>query len=513
MITLVGLGPGDASSLSLGARQALERASQLHEAGAGMLFLRTERHPAVDMLREWKLSFSTFDSLYDSLPDFGSVYSSIAATVIGSARAKDGTEVPITFAVPGHPLFAEDSVRQIREEARKCDIPVSVVASGSFVEAVLTAVDADLADGCDIRDALSLPLTDVLDRDGSRLSGRPDVARNLLLYQVFDTASASHTKLALMQDYPDEWNILLVRWAGVPDRQEVKSLPLYRLDREPVDYLTSVFVPALAPELRRPRFPELVGLMRRLRAPDGCPWDKEQTSLSLRKYFIEETYEAIEAIEADDPELLCEELGDVLLQVVFHAQLAAEVGDFNIDDVTEGIVQKLVRRHPHVFGTVAVEDSEEVLRNWEKIKKAEKQDQEHRRRDSVLDGIPRGLPALMQAMEVSKRAVKVGFEWGALSEVLEKLDEETIELKAELAKAHVDTVRVQQELGDLLFTAVQIARWNKIDPEESLRLMIGRFERRFRHMEMASSQRNQSLAQLSAFELNELWEAAKMQTN
>jgi tetrapyrrole methylase family protein/MazG family protein len=334
-----------------------------------------------------------------------------------------------------------------------------------------------------------------------------------MLYQVFDTATASHTKLALMQDYPDDWEVSLVKWAGVEGKEEVKSVPLFKLDRVPVDYLTTVFVPALLPELRRPRFPELVGLMARLRAPDGCPWDREQTPSTLRKYLIEETYEAIEAIDADDPDLLCEELGDVLLQVVFHAQLATEIGDFNIDDVVNGIVTKLVRRHPHVFGEVSVADSDEVLKNWEQIKKAEKQDDAVRRRNSVLDGIPAGLPALMAAMEVSKRAVKVGFEWGSIDEVLLKVDEELAELRAELLCDSPDNNRISAELGDLIFTMVQIARWRKIDPEDALRAMVKRFTARFQHMEAEAKTLGVELNSLSIDKLDEMWNRAKAALN
>ena len=433
MITLIGLGSGDAESLSLGAKRALETASELHSVGAGKLYLRTELHPTVEALREWGLAFDLFDSLYDSAPDFETVYRTIALTVMTAAsNSLHGASAPVAYAVPGHPLFAEDSIRQIRAAAAGLHIPVRIVGSGSFVEAVLTAVGVDLGAGCDVRDALSLPQADQIGRDGHRLPGRPDSSRSLLLYQVFDSDVASRTKLALMQDYPDDWEIALVRRAGIEGREDVRYIPLYQVDREPVDDLTSLYVPPLLPELRRARFPELVGLMNRLRAPDGCPWDREQTPQTLRRYFIEETYEAIEAIDADDPELLCEELGDVLLQVVFHARLAAETGEFNIDDVIEGIVRKLIRRHPHVFGDVDVEDSAEVLRNWELIKKDEKKNNEARRRDSVLDGVPKGLPALMQAMEVSKRVVKVGFDWGSLPDVLAKLDEEIAELRAEL---------------------------------------------------------------------------------
>ena len=510
MITLIGLGPGDITTLSLGARAALLSASEGVKAASERLFLRTAKHPVVDVLAAEGLNFSTFDSVYETAPTFAAVYKFIADTVVQTAQ---GTEqappTPVTFAVPGHPLFAEDSVRQIREMAAALGIPVKIISSGSFVEAVLTAVRADLGDGCDVRDALTLPLSDSLARKGYRIPGRPDPCRSLMLYQVFDTASASHTKLALMQDYPDDWQISLVRWAGVEGKEEVLNIPLYRLDREQVDYLTTVFVPALPPEQRRPRFPELVGLMARLRAPDGCPWDREQTPATLRKYLIEETYEAIEAIDADDPELLCEELGDVLLQVVFHAQIAAEIGDFNVDDVLEGIVNKLVRRHPHVFGSVTAEDSETVLKNWEIIKKAEKKGDPARQRKSILDGIPAGLPALMHAMEISKRVAKVGFEWPDIHGVLSKIDEELLELKAEILADEPDTERISSELGDLIFTLVQVARWKKIEPEEALKTMLKRFRARFIQVEAEAESRKIALSDLTIAELDAMWNRAK----
>ena len=498
MITLIGLGTGDIDTLSRGAERALRQASRRQENQTGRLYLRTARHPVADALREWGLVWESFDALYEAAPDFAAVYAAIADRVLCDAAAvgSDGEPLPVALAVPGHPLFAEESVRLIVEGANRAGIPFQIVTSGSFVEAALTAAGASLGDGCDIRDALTLPLADAIGPQGEVMAGGADVSRGLLLYQIYDSASASHAKLALMRRYPDDWEISLIRQAGVAGQESVRRIPLFRLDRETVDHLTSVYVPPLPAALRRPDFAALVGLMARLRSPSGCPWDREQTHATLRKYFIEETYEVIEAIDADDPELLCEELGDALLQVVFHAQLASETGDFDAGDVIGRIVAKLVRRHPHVFGTVAVADSAEVLKNWEQIKRAEKGDRAEAWRPSLLDGVPKGLPALMQAMEISKRAVKVGFEWPDFDSVLEKFDEETRELKAELAAEAPDKARIFAELGDLLFTVVQIARWQKIDSEDALRQMLARFSARFRFMETKAREQNQSLDSL-----------------
>ena len=475
MITLIGLGAGDPETLSRGAERALRAASEAKRSGTGELFVRTAIHPSADILTEWGLSFRTFDALYENGTDFAEVYSKMTRQVIQAAsNPQNQSSFSVAFAVPGHPLFGESAAQQICAQAETLGIPVKIVSSGSFVEACLTAVGYSLEAGCDVRDALLLREQDEISPVGLPLGGTIDPSRGLLLMQVYDRAAASHTKLCLMRSYPDDWSVKVVKWAGVPGRETVTTVPLSRLDREPMDYLTSVFVPPLPPELRKPDFASLVGLMSRLRAPDGCPWDREQTHKTLKKYFVEETYEVLEAIDADDPDLLCEELGDALLQVVFHAQLASEEGVFGIDDVCAGIVQKLVRRHPHVFGTVEAETSDAVLQNWERIKREEKRDDPNWRK-SVLDGVPKGLPALMAALEVSKRVVKVGFEWNNFEDVMAKFAEETEELKAELAAPTPDRERIASELGDLLFTVVQIARWQKVDAEEALRQMLARF--------------------------------------
>ncbi len=249
----------------------------------------------------------------------------------------------------------------------------------------------------------------------------------------------------------------------------------------------------------------LVGVMARLRDPQGgCPWDLQQTHETLKKYVIEEAYEVVEAVDLGSPEKLCEELGDLVLQTVFHAQLAAEAGDFTIDDVTRVITEKLIRRHPHVFGDAQVDDAEHVLRNWEQIKRAEPGSQG---RESILDGIPPALPALMRAAEVSKRVVKVGFEWPNAEQVLDKVQEEIGELRAEIARG--DTARAADELGDLLFTLVNLARKLKVDPEEALRRMTLRFAARFRVIEQHAEAQGRAVGQLSLDEMETVWQAAK----
>jgi len=251
-------------------------------------------------------------------------------------------------------------------------------------------------------------------------------------------------------------------------------------------------------------FERLVEIIARLRGPDGCPWDREQTSVSIKPNLLEETYEVLEAIDDGDMPELCEELGDLMMQAVFHAQFAAERGDFDIEDSLRSINEKLIRRHPHVFGETQVAGSDEVLHNWEEIKRTEKG---YEKRTSVLDGVPAAMPALARAMEISKKAAKAGFEWPDVGAVVEKMEEEVGELKDELAAGN--QTRIFEEIGDLLFTVVNVARWSKVDPEDALRVMIERFSTRFRKIEEAARESGRSIEDMTIEEMDAVWDRAK----
>jgi len=247
------------------------------------------------------------------------------------------------------------------------------------------------------------------------------------------------------------------------------------------------------------KFDELVNIISRLRAPDGCKWDREQTHKSLKQNFIEETYEALDAIDADDMKHLQEELGDVLLQVVLHAQIANEDGAFTIDDVADGISKKLVHRHPHVFGDVKVSSTQEILDNWEKLKKEEKP-----HRTSAMDGISSSLPALFCAYKISKKAVKTGFEWPNVESLKECIKSEYAEFDE--AVRENDQNHMEEELGDILFATVNLARWYKINPEIALANANKKFIKRFKKMEELSVK---PLHDYTLDEFNKLWKEAK----
>ncbi|MDE3105563.1 MAG: nucleoside triphosphate pyrophosphohydrolase [Acidobacteriota bacterium] len=249
-----------------------------------------------------------------------------------------------------------------------------------------------------------------------------------------------------------------------------------------------------------------VALMARLRGPDGCPWDREQTFDSIKKYTLEETYEVFDAIERRAWPELQDELGDLLLQVLFYAQMASDAGYFDMADVAAGLNAKLIRRHPHVFGEVEASDAQTVLRNWDQIKQQEKA--AGAAQQGMLDDVPRTMPAMLEASKLGSRAAKVGFDWPNASGLIDKLREETAELEAELAPEAGAAARVQAELGDLLFTVVNLARHLKVDPESALRATNAKFRRRFAAMEAAGGGRA-GLEAASAEELEALWVSAK----
>jgi len=250
-------------------------------------------------------------------------------------------------------------------------------------------------------------------------------------------------------------------------------------------------------------FDDLLAIMRRLRAPGGCPWDAEQTHESLKRYLLEETYEVIEAIDTGNPELLKEELGDLLLQPVFHAAIAEEAGDFAMADVIQTLCEKLVRRHPHVFADLEIKDSDAQVANWEKIKKAEKGEE----RRSALSGIPPHLPALLKAQKIAEKAARVGFDWEHVDQVMAKVMEELHEFEEAMGQGSQE--RMEAELGDLLFAITNLGRFLALDTEEALRKTLQRFQQRFGYVEEELHAQGRHLQDATLTEMDLLWNQAK----
>ncbi len=251
-------------------------------------------------------------------------------------------------------------------------------------------------------------------------------------------------------------------------------------------------------------FLRLVRLMATLRGPEGCPWDRKQTAESLKPFLIEECFEVVDALEEAKPEKVKEELGDLLFQIIFHARIAEEAGQYDIGDVVTAIVEKMTRRHPHVFGAEKLSTDREVLSNWEEIKKKEKGYED---RKSILEGVPKNLPSLLRAHRLQERAARVGFDWSHLQEALPKLDEEIAEFKESLQRDRAD--KIEEELGDVFFMLVNIARFLDVDPEEALRKTISKFIHRFRYIEEQSAQAGRSLSDMTLEEMEKLWQESK----
>lgn len=473
-VTIVGLGPGDARYLTREAWDVLKAAEEL--------WLRTERHPTVAGLPP-HLTLHSFDDLYEEADDFSEVYQAIGRQVLKLGRRPEG----VIYAVPGHPLVGEATVELLLSQADREGLSVRVVEGLSFVEPTLTALRIDALSGLQIYDAVELA-----GRHHPPLN--PDLPA--LVGQLYSRSLAGRVKLTLMNQYPDEHQVTLVHAGGTSD-QRVVRLPLYELDRrDDVAHLTTLYVPPLP---GGGSFEELQETVAHLRAPGGCPWDREQTHESLRGAVLEEAYETVTAIDRGDAQALQEELGDLLLQILLQTQIATEAGEFKMADVIAGIDAKLRHRHPHVWGDRPVDGPEEVVRRWEALKRKERGGQR-----SVLDGVPAALPALQQADTYGRRAARVGFDWSEAGGVVEKIREEI----AELEMAATPEGR-EAELGDLLFGVVNWARWLDVQPETALRKANARFARRFRQVEGMARERGLEMDALTLEELEALWQEAK----
>ncbi|ENK0840085.1 nucleoside triphosphate pyrophosphohydrolase [Clostridium botulinum] len=479
MINIIGLGPGSKGSITLGTIDSLKTVDKV--------FLRTEKHPTVEYINKLGITYETFDGEYEVGESFDDVYNSIAKSLIEAS--KDYSD--IIYAVPGHPLVAEKSVDILIKLCRQNNIKFKILPAVSFVDALMESLLLDPVEGLKIIDAFDIKNQVMDKRIGT------------IITQVYDKFIASEVKLNLMNYYKDDTEIFFVRAAGIEGLEEIRKIPLYELDRQHnIDHLTSVYIPKVSNN--NYDFMDLLDIMDRLRGEDGCPWDKEQTHTSLKKYLIEESYEVIEAIDNKDVDMLIEELGDVLLQVVFHSQIGKEDGFFEIKDVIQSICDKMINRHPHVFSDLEINNSNEVLENWDKIKSMEQGNETYT--DSIRH-IAKTLPALMRADKVQKKAAKVGFDWENIEDAMKKIIEEYKEIE-DVYKSK-NKVKILEEIGDLLFSVVNVARFLDIDPENALNYSIDKFINRFQYIEDEAIAMGRSLDNMSLEEMDELWKEAK----
>jgi tetrapyrrole methylase family protein/MazG family protein len=476
-MTIIGLGPGDPKWVTRGAWEEIRSADEI--------FLRTKDHPVVSWLPK-TLTFHSFDDVYEDAEDFAEVYSTIVDRLIQEATQRG----KIIYAVPGDPSVGEATVAALRARSVENEFVIRIVPGVSFIEPCLTQLELDALDGLCVVDALTVAA-------GHHPSFPPD--HPTLIAQLYSRLVAADVKLTLMNQYPDDHPVALIHFAGTPEGKVEKCLLCEMDHSDHIGNLTTLFVPPLSVPSSMENFQETVA---RLRAPGGCPWDREQTHESLRMHLLEETYEVLQSIDTADAAALKEELGDLLLQIVLHAQIATEAGTFTMADVIAGINAKIVRRHPHVFKELDLKGVEQVLINWEKLKAVEREAEGVEK--GILDGVPEGLPALAQAYELQIRVARVGFDWPELEGVLAKIHEELSEVQEA-----TDGVSRAAEIGDLLFALVNYARWLDIDPETALRDANRRFRTRFAQLEKSTTSLGRKLSEMTLEEMDSLWEAVK----
>jgi tetrapyrrole methylase family protein / MazG family protein len=516
-IVVVGLGPGGADLLVPAARAALRAATRR--------FVRTARHPAVEELAAFGVACEACDDVYEQAGAYDDVYATIAERVLA---ASDGLPAGATvaYAVPGHPLVAERSVSLLLARARERGIAVQVIPGLSYADLAWAAVGVDPADGTmvDGQDLLAEPPLRAADEVAVPAGARAELSGPTIVFHVTDARVLADLAVVLGERLPPDAPVTLLHHLGLSD-EDVRTLPLGELARglvaagvEP-DHLTSLFVDA--PPGTGAAFAALAGLVHQLRAPGGCPWDAEQTHHSLTRHLVEEAYEVVEAIEGlpadapggehppspDEYAGLRDELGDLLYQVVLHTALAEEVGGFVLADVADGIRAKLVRRHPHVFGAGATEavveggtvdledaaDADAVTRNWERIKRDE------RGGGSLLGSVPGALPSLLLVQKLLRKAAsgQVDLADGAAARVADAA-------RAVAAAPAPDAVA----LGELLATAVAVAREWDVDPEHALRAWSTSFRARFTRMEALAAARGVELGSPDAATVAALWREA-----
>lgn len=479
MLKIMGLGPGAYEALTIGALKELKNNKNI--------YFRTEKHPTVDFLKDEGIKFESYDHAYEKYDSFDDVYKYIAEDLI--TKIKDDED--LIYAVPGHPLVAEKSVVNLIELCKENNIQYEVLPAVSFVDAMMEALQVDPIEGVKIIDAFDMK-NQILDK-----------RVGTIITQVYNNFIASEVKLRLLEGYEDDTEIIFVRAAGVEGLESIRKIPLYELDwQEDIDYLTSIYIPK---DLGNKKdFQDLLDIIETLRNPGGCPWDREQTHESLKSALLEECYEVIDAIENEDEDALIEELGDVLLQVVFHASIGKEDGYFDIMDVIGGISNKMINRHPHVFGSEEANTSEQVLVNWDEIKKEEKG---IKTLTEEMQNIAKSLPATTRAYKVQKKAKKVGFDWDDVNCAMDKVKEELNEIK-EVYNCEDKSI-IEGEVGDLLFACINVARFLEVDGELALDKTIKKFINRFSYIENEAIKNNKNLKDMTLEEMDKLWEEAK----
>jgi len=479
-IVLLGLGPGEARFLT---REAEDWLTEIDE-----VYFRASLQGVID-----NLTPSTRNSCLENIigKDLDPIL--FAEKTCDLILSLGQREQGVTLAVAGHPLIGDHACSLIFKRARQQGIPVRVIAGMSELEIIATTLK------------LSLNQITIVDAYEIMSLGTPPFppSQPALVTKVESSKYLMRLKGILLNAYPETHTIGLIHNAGGYGNL-IDYLPLGELEESAMaDGVYNLFIPALA---FGTAFEDFQQIIARLRSPEGCPWDRAQTHATLKPYLIEESYEALEALDLNDMASLQEELGDILLQIVLHAQIGTETGEFRMSDVLQTISDKMVRRHPHVFSDGDAKDVAGVIHKWEQIKAEERRENGNSEKKGMLDGIPLNLPALVQSQHIQERAQRVGFDWPEIRGVIKKVYEELDELKS----AHTPEEQIS-EAGDVLFAFVNMARWLHVDAESALRESNRRFKKRFAFIEQAAELQGKTLDDLSFSEMDALWDQAKVQ--
>jgi tetrapyrrole methylase family protein/MazG family protein len=457
------------------APDALTLAQQKALLGKGTTFLQTEKHPSVQVLRDLRLSFVSMDDLFESSEDFDALNAAIAKRLCEAGDC--------VYLATGS--IQKSQLPAIQKAAQSRGITVRVLPH-------LSAGDVAFPDR---EAAISISAHD--------LPEGIDPEQNYVVEEIDSRIIAGEVKLFLSEFVPDESTVSLASIGG-DGSFATREIKLCELDRQKrYDATTILYISRCEYEARtRHGFDDVMRIVRRLRAPNGCPWDREQTHDSLKNALLEESYELIDAIDEQDDAHICEEMGDVLLQFALHAAIAEEQCAFTARDACTELVEKLIYRHPHVFGSIRVSGSDEVLKNWDALKMSQRN---QTTQTEVLKSVPKSFPALLRSRKVQKKAADVGFDWESAEQSFYKIAEETQELKEAMEqKSHVE-----EEMGDLLFAVVNVARLLKLEPEFLLMQATDKFIGRFEIMEQLARKRGNELKDLSFSEQDKLWDEAK----
>lgn len=478
-VTVISLGPGDPDLLTQAAASLLRKTKRL--------IFRTAQHPVAAALQQEGIAFLSLDDYYDRYEDFDEMHRAMAEQVWQEAAVQ-----PVVFAVLD--AGTDGAVREIRRQCPEGAL-LTVLPGVTLTDACIAALPPTFASSGALR---TIPAEEAL-------SAAPDPTTPLMISEIWNRTLACDLKLRLVDIYGDEMQAVLFP-SSVKSRKKPVTLSLWELDHQRTfDHTVCLYVPAVPVQQRqRYSFQDLQQIMSQLRRQ--CPWDRAQTHQSLCRYLIEEAYEAVGAVEENDPDHLADELGDVLLQIAFHADIAQSAYEFTMQDVTTAIVRKLLYRHAHIFGTVHCETAEDVSRSWEALKKAEKG---LNTQGSVLQDVSRALPALTRAEKVQKKAAQVGFDWDTPQEALPKVHEEADEVLQELREGRDPG----EELGDLLFSCVNVARLCGRDPEEMLKKATEKFIQRFSDMENLIISDEKLLEDLTLSEMDVYWNRVKTAQN